>query len=174
MHVRTLAASTAVAAVGAALVTAPAVAGGARVESAAEVVRYDAAFPSTATARVHLVETPSGRMVVTLSVTGLAPGRTYGAHAHVNGCGLTGAAAGPHWQAVDGPSTPQFANPDNEIWLDVTTDETGAGTSQASRPVPFSPDDRPRSVIIHALPTATTPTGSGTAGTRLACVTVAF
>ena len=174
MKVRTLAASTAVAAVGAALVAAPAAAGGARVETTSDVVSYDAAFPTTASARVHVVETPSGRAVVTLSVTGLEPNRTYGAHAHVNPCGLTGAAAGPHWQAVDGPSTPQFANPDNEIWLDVTTDETGAGTTQASRAVPFSPDDRPRSVIIHALPTATTPTGSGTAGARLACVTVAF
>ena len=71
------------------------------------------------------------------------PSRGYAAHAHVNPCGPTGDAAGPHFQnrpdpaaAPGKPSTdPAYANPQNEIWLDLRTDGDGDGESRAE--VPF-------------------------------------
>jgi superoxide dismutase, Cu-Zn family len=172
--VRSLAGTAAVALAGGLLLSAPAVADGADVATGEQVIAY-AGFPEGGTARVHSVSTPSGRTVVTLTVTGLEPGKTYGAHAHVNPCGPIGADAGPHWQHVPGPATsPDYANPRNEIWLDVTTNEAGNGTSKATLDFAFSGEHRPRSVIIHALPTATGPTDSGVAGPRLGCLSVGF
>jgi superoxide dismutase, Cu-Zn family len=170
----TLAGTAAVALAGGLLVVAPAAADGADVASGSSLIAY-ADFPEGGTAHAHSVSTPSGRTMVTLTVTGMEPGKTYGAHAHVNPCGLTGSAAGPHWQHVAGPATsPEFANPRNEIWLDVTTNEAGNGTAKATLDFAFSGEHRPRSVIIHALPTATGPDNSGVAGPRLGCLTVGF
>jgi superoxide dismutase, Cu-Zn family len=170
----TLAGTAAVALAGGLLLVAPAAADGADVGTASALTAY-AGFPADGTARVHSVSTPSGRTVVTLAVTGMEPGKTYGAHAHVNACGPAGSAAGPHWQLVPGPATsPEFANPRNEIWLDVTTNAAGNGTSKATLDFAFSGEHRPRSVIIHALPTATGPDDSGVAGPRLGCLSVGF
>jgi superoxide dismutase, Cu-Zn family len=176
----TLTATATVLTAGGLLLAAPALAGGAHIASSRSLVAYAppdgvAGIPAGATARVHSASTPSGRSVVTLTVTGMLPGKTYGAHAHVSPCGMTGADAGPHWQRVAGPATsPEFANPRNEIWLDVTTDAAGDGTAKATLDFAFSGAHRPRSVIIHAQPTATGPTDSGVAGPRLGCLTVDF
>ena len=179
MNVRVLAATVVLAAGGSVLLTAPALAGGADVAHGDDVVRYDTfAFPQTATARVHSTSTPAGRTTVTLTVTGLRPGVTYGAHAHTLPCGSTGAAAGPHWQLAVDPVKPSvdadYANPRNEVWLDVTTGDDGAGTSVARQVFAFPPDRRPASVIIHAEATRTADGVAGTAGARLACVPVDF
>ena len=79
--------------------------------------------------------TAAGATEVRLDVDGLLPNRGYAAHAHVNACGPTGDVAGPHFQnqvdpaaAPGKPSTdPAYANPQNEIWLDLRTDGDGAG-----------------------------------------------
>jgi superoxide dismutase, Cu-Zn family len=115
-----------------------------------------------------------------LDAEGLLPGRGYAAHAHVNPCGATGADAGPHFQnTVDpaaGPDTPStdpaYANPKNEVWLDLRTD--GQGNGHAETMVPFALGDRaPRSVVIHADgSTATDPGHAGMAGDRAACITI--
>jgi superoxide dismutase, Cu-Zn family len=119
---------------------------------------------------------------VRLSVEGLLPDRGYAAHAHVNPCGPTGDAAGPHFQnqvdpaaAPGKPSTdPAFANPQNEIWLDLRTDGDGDGESTATVPFGFA-DRAPASVVIHeAETTATAPGQAGSAGARLACIDVPF
>jgi len=127
---------------------------------------------------VQAVYDASGKTIVTLHVWGLQPDTEYGAHAHQNACGATGSAAGPHFQnAVDPvvPSTdPAYANPDNEIWLDLTTDTTGEGVAQTQVAWQFPPDRRAHSVILHAEHTHTGMTDSGTAGARLACLTVGF
>ena len=156
-------------------IAAPAVAGsGAHV--AGEPVVYDARLtPDGATAKVHSVETGSGRTIVTLHVTGLQPNRQYGAHAHVAQCGATGGAAGPHFQFTEGPATdPAFANPENEIWLDLTTDAAGNGRAKSAVDRPFPSDRRPKSVIIHERHTSTGADTAGTAGARVACLTVPF
>jgi Cu-Zn family superoxide dismutase len=128
------------------------------------------------------VEPSGGSTEVTLDVEGLLPDRGYAAHAHVNPCGPTGDVAGPHFQnqadpaaAPGKPSTdPAFANPQNEIWLDLRTD--GDGDGQATATVPFTFSGRaPASVVIHeAETTATTPGQAGSAGARLACINVPF
>jgi superoxide dismutase, Cu-Zn family len=128
------------------------------------------------------VETAAGTTEVALDVEGLLPNRGYAAHAHVNPCGATGDAAGPHFQnrvdpaaAPGKPSTdPAYANPENEIWLDLRTD--GEGSGEATATVPFLFTDRaPASIVIHeAETTATAPGQAGSAGARLACITVPF
>ena len=177
--VRTLTAATLVAAGGTLALTAPALAGGADVVRAGTV--WDYALPEGGTARVQSVATPSGRTLVTLTVKGMAPGKVYGAHAHVAACGSLPTAAGGHWQREVDPVQPSvdpaYANPANEVWLDVTTDETGAGTATAALDYAFPSQRAPRSVIIHARATSTGSDGTGAAGTagaRLACVDVAF
>ena len=73
------------------------------------------------------------------------------------------------------PSTdPAFANPQNEIWLDLRTDGDGDGESRAEVPFAFT-DRAPASIVIHeAETTGTAPGQAGSAGARLACVTVPF
>ena len=126
--------------------------------------------------------TRGGSTEIRLDVDGLLPNRGYAAHAHVNACGPTGDAAGPHFQnqvdpaaAPGKPSTdPAYANPQNEIWLDLRTDGDGDGESRAEVPFVFT-GRAPASVIIHeAEATATAPGQAGSAGARLACITVPF
>ena len=71
------------------------------------------------------------------------------------------------------PTDPAYANPTNEIWLDVHTNASGNGRAQAV--VPWQPADaRPMSVVIHEAHTSTEPGSAGTAGLRLGCMTVPF
>jgi Cu-Zn family superoxide dismutase len=128
------------------------------------------------------VRKSDGSTEVQLDVSGLLPNRGYAAHVHERPCGPTGAAAGPHYQhqvdpaaTPDKPSSdPAYANPQNEIWLDLRTD--ASGNSQVRSEVPFVFGDRaPASVIIHeAEATATEPGKAGTAGARVACLDVPF
>lgn len=109
---------------------------------------------------------------------GLPPGREYGAHAHTRPCGSTGDEAGPHFQYVVDPVQPsvdpEYANEENEIWLALTTDAAGAGTTETSVSWAFPGDRRPRSVVVHAMPTATGAGQAGTLGARAACISVDF
>lgn len=127
---------------------------------------------------------PSGadysRTVGTLTVAGLLPNRGYAVHAHTKPCGTSGTDAGPHYQnhvdpaaTPEKPSTdPRFANPHNEIWLDVRTDAAGGGTSRTAVPFAFT-DRMPGSIVIHeAMGTATAPGQAGQAGARIACLTL--
>lgn len=156
----------------------PSIAGADRIRAEGELTRYTSAVPADARARVSAVYTAAGDSIVTLHVWGMAPNTPYGAHAHVNPCGGTGPAAGPHFQNVVDPMTPSvdpaYANPTNEIWLDLTTDAEGDGVAQTKVPWQFSPTRRAHSVIIHREHTHTGPTDSGVAGARLACLTVGF
>ena len=128
------------------------------------------------------VDDRGGTTEIRLDVEGLLPNRGYAAHAHVNACGPTGDAAGPHFQnqvdpaaAPGKPSTdPAYANPQNEIWLDLRTDGDGDGEARAEVPFAFT-DRAPASIVIHeAETTGTAPGQAGSAGARLACVTVPF
>lgn len=133
--------------------------------------------PVGATAAVTTSE-QDGKTTVTLKVSGLQPSRAYGAHAHTKPCGPDGAAAGPHYQFKQDPVSPSvdpaFANPENEIWLDLVTDGSGAGTATSTVPWTFPADRRAESVIIHEMATSSAPGKAGNAGSRAACVTVDF
>jgi len=159
-------------------VVSPALAGADHVRVAGPLVRYSDSVPAGANARVDAVYDAAGQSVISLHVWGMLPNHTYGAHAHNNACGATGAAAGSHFQNIEDPQKPSvnpaYANPVNEIWLDVHTDADGNGSAQTKVGWQFTPERRAHSIIIHAEPTHTGETDSGTAGARLACLTVAF
>ena len=156
----------------------PALAGADHARAAGPWTAYSPDVPSGATARVTAVYNAAGDTIITLHVKGLKPLTDYGAHAHVNPCGVTGAAAGPHWQRQVDPVSPSvdpaYANPRNEIWLDLTTDEDGNGVAQSKQDWQFPEDRRPHSVVLHAQHTSTSPGTAGTAGARLGCVSVDF
>jgi Cu-Zn family superoxide dismutase len=153
-----------------------------RFGSADGAYTYDTtAVPGSARAWVLAASGPSasgpGWTGVVLYVRGLLPRHEYGAHVHVNACGPAGPDAGPHYQHVVDPVQPSvdpaYANPRNEIWLAFTTDRWGTGGSAALVPWRFGAR-RPGSVVLHAMHTHTAPGEAGTAGARLACVTVPF
>ncbi|MCE0767523.1 superoxide dismutase family protein [Pseudonocardia kujensis] len=134
--------------------------------------------PAGATAKVTS-STEGTSSTVTLAVTGLVPNRTYGSHAHQKPCGPAAADSGAHFQHVADPVNPSvdpaYANPQNEVWLDFTTDAQGAATITATQTEwAFTDQAAPQSVVIHAMRTATEPGKAGTAGDRVGCVTVDF
>jgi len=184
---RNLTRHLAVAAVASGLVVfaaSPSLAGADRIRSESELIRYGTppAIPEGAQARVQAVYNAAGDSIVTLHVWGLEPNHEYGAHAHQAACSPTDPmAAGGHFQNVPFPqgssaTDPRYANPTNEIWLDLVTDEDGNGVAQTKVPWQFSPERRAGSVMIHAEHTHTggPDGGAGTAGARLACLTVGF
>jgi Cu-Zn family superoxide dismutase len=141
----------------------------------ATAITYDEEnVPIGATVEVTITPIDSSSEIM-LSVTGLVGDRDYGAHLHTNPCGENPDDAGPHYQnePAPDPSTPDpdYANPENEAWLDFHTDEEGRGHSQTS--VSWQPrDGEANSVVIHAERTQTVPVLAGTAGETLACVTI--
>ena len=146
----------------------------------ATAVTYDPALAPPG-AKMTVTLTPSGGMTTgKLEVSGLLPNRGYAVHLHAKPCGPTGDAAGPHFQHKVDPaatpeepsSNPEYANPDNEVWLDVRTDAEGSGTSTAEVPFVFT-KRVPASVVVHEnTETATAPGKAGTAGDRVACFTL--
>jgi superoxide dismutase, Cu-Zn family len=142
---------------------------------------YDSATaPAGARLTVTVTEPDATRTEVALDATGLVGDRGYAVHAHTNPCGPTGDAAGPHHQNKLDPAAtkdkssvdPAYANAHNEIWLDLRTDAKGAGTSRTVVPFQFG-DRAPASVVLHENSwTATDPGHAGTAGARVACLTV--
>ncbi|HLL64150.1 MAG TPA: superoxide dismutase [Micromonosporaceae bacterium] len=125
-------------------------------------------------AELGVVSQSKRRTRTLLAVTGLLPWRAYGAHLHVNPCGALPAAAGPHYQQVVDPvqpsTNPAFANAGNEVWLDLLTDARGSARSFSVNPWRYHTP--PRSLVLHASATATHPGHAGTAGARVACLTL--
>ncbi|SER87115.1 superoxide dismutase, Cu-Zn family [Lentzea xinjiangensis] len=118
-----------------------------------------------------------GQTTVELKVSGLLPGTKYGSHVHIKPCGAKPADSGPHYQHEKDPVTPsvdpKYANAQNEIWLDFTTDAQGAATGTATVKWEFRKGEA-NSVVIHAAHTSTEHGKAGTAGDRLACLTASF
>ena len=132
--------------------------------------------PAGAAAHVTVTPVATG-MQVRLAVTGMLPRRTYGAHLHTMPC-VAGApaSAGPHYQHSADPSKPSvdpsFANPANEVWLDFTADRLGAATATAVLTWAFDELKPPRSLVVHTARTRTEEGFAGTAGERVACLTL--
>nr|WP_255429757.1 superoxide dismutase family protein [Streptomonospora sp. PA3] len=141
----------------------------------AEAVTYDKeAVPVGSTAGVHVTK-DGAETDFHLAVSGLKPEETYGAHVHTMACGEDPADAGPHYQNDPAPTKtshdPAYVNPDNEVWLDFTTNADGAGTSNAD--VEWHPrKGEAGSIVIHSEHTKAEPGVAGEAGTRLACVNI--
>ncbi|NGY60595.1 superoxide dismutase [Lentzea sp. NEAU-D13] len=118
-----------------------------------------------------------GRTTVELKVFGLLPDTKYGSHVHTKPCGAKPADSGPHYQNEKDPVTPsvdpKYANAQNEIWLDFTTDSTGAATATATVTWAFRKGEA-NAVVVHASHTSTEHGKAGTAGDRLACLTAQF
>ncbi|WP_285733144.1 superoxide dismutase family protein [Nocardiopsis sp. ATB16-24] len=144
-------------------------------------ITYDeTAVPEGATSDVQVRE-QDGQTSVRFTGTGLEADRDFGAHVHTRPCGEDPADAGPHYQnevdpaaTEDEPSTdPEYANPENEVWLDFTTDESGNAVSEATVDWEFR-EGEARSLVLHEHHTNTGEGEAGTAGDRLACVSVDF
>lgn len=154
--------------VAAALVAIPAAAGAAGVlvdHGHGPTVAHDASYEQIRT-QVHAWARGDSTRV-RLMVTGLEPGRTFGAHVHTKPCADDPLASGGHYQHSTDPSVPLA---EREVWLDVTADADGHASTSTTVPWTFAPGTA-GSVVIHALPTNPT---TGAAGARLACTTVAF
>jgi Cu-Zn family superoxide dismutase len=145
----------------------------------AAAVTYDpAVVPPGATAQVRIASATSG-ITVRLTAAGMVPRRAYGAHLHRRPCSAAPDAAGPHYQhrpdpkaAASPPSVDaEYANPRNEVWLDFTADTAGAATVTAAHPA-FDRATPPRSLVLHASLTRTANGEAGTAGPRVACLTL--
>ncbi|MCY4726258.1 superoxide dismutase family protein [Nocardioides sp. STR2] len=145
-------------------VPAAAMAGGVAVDHGhGPTVVHDTAYDQIRT-QVHAWSS-EGTTRVRLMVTGLPPGRTFGAHVHTGTCGSDPLASGGHYQHSTDPSVPLAQR---EVWLDVTADDEGRGVATTTVPWAFAPGSA-GSVVIHALPTNAV---TGAAGARLACTTV--
>lgn len=141
-------------------------------------ITYDQTLVKAGSRGAVKTRSVAGSTTVKLAVRDLQRNRQYGAHAHTKPCGATGDAAGPHFQNIVDPVQPsvdpQYANPENEIWLDFSTDDKGSASIETTVPWEFSADRRAHSVIIHAMGTATEAGKAGTAGARAACINVEF
>ena len=146
-------------------------------QAGTEAITYDpAVVPPGATVTVVTAHKPAG-VSVRLSAAGLIPRRAYGAHLHTEPCAALAAAAGPHYQHRRDPVLPSvdpaFANPGNEVWLDFTADVGGAASARSVQAWSFDERHPPRSLILHAQVTRTGTGVAGTAGARVACLTLA-
>lgn len=140
-------------------------------------ITYDAKRVPAGAQLATSAKVDGGKTTVTLAVTGLLPNTKYGSHVHTKACGAKPADSGPHYQNEKDPVTPsvdsKYANANNEIWLDFTTDAQGAATSSATVGWEFRKGEA-NSVVVHAAHTSTEHGKAGTAGDRLACLTHAF
>lgn len=146
----------------------------------ASAISYDPALVPPGSTATLTVDGTGRTVTVRMTVTGLVPGRRYGAHLHTNVCGASVGQAGPHYQQLPDPAAvasppsvdPRYANPVNEVWLDLSTDVRGAGAATAKQPWAFDGINPPRSLVLHADPTQRAPGRAGSAGARVACLTL--
>lgn len=144
----------------------------------AEAVTYNTDLvPVSARVQVKEELRRSGGTRIELRLRDLAPDRVYGAHVHTMPCGELPENAGPHYQDQVDPTVPsvdpEFANPYNEVWLDLTTNQDGSDRATAIVDWRFR-EGGARSVVLHEQATATHDGHAGTAGSRLACINVSF
>ena len=142
-------------------------------------VTYDKALVPTS-AMVFVAEKVmkgDGGTLVFVGLHAVAPHHTFGIHVHTKPCGTEPDSSGPHYQNVKDPkqpsTNPQYANPHNEVWLDLTTNGNGDGRARSMVEWRFR-SGQARSVVIHEHATGTHMGSAGQAGDRLACVNVPF
>lgn len=146
----------------------------------AKAITYNPALAPTG-AQLTARLTPSGESTAAeFTAAGMVPSRSYAVHAHTTACNVNPDSAGPHYQdrvdpaaTLQAPSTnPDYANPQNEIWLDLRTDASGSGSTRTTVPFVFT-GRGPGSIVVHEeAQTATGPGRAGQAGGRVACLTL--
>jgi len=128
-------------------------------------VTYDMKLvPAASWIEVSQRTAENGATTVRLRVEGLVPGHEYGVHVHQKPCAADPAAAGGHYQHEAGTDA-SHVNAANEVWLDFTAGDNGAGEASARHDWGFRRGEA-SSVVIHDMP--------GTHGARVACFTVPF
>lgn len=114
---------------------------------------------------------------VFLALRGVQPDHHFGIHVHTKPCGTRPDSSGPHYQNMKDPkqpsTNPKYANPRNEMWLDLTTNSSGDGRAKSLVKWHFRAGEA-RSVVIHEHGTATQSGRAGMAGNRVACINVPF
>ncbi|WP_123788487.1 superoxide dismutase family protein [Phytoactinopolyspora halophila] len=143
-------------------------------EDAVAVTYDEGALPAGSDVELTASSTGDGS-TYTLVLDSVQADRDFGAHLHTDPCGQEPEDSGPHYQDEpdpEQPSTdPEYANPENEVWLDLTTDGAGHGESEAT--VDWLPrSGEANSVVLHQRHTATAEGEAGAAGDRLGCVNV--
>jgi Cu-Zn family superoxide dismutase len=148
--------------------------------STSKAITYDPDLAPIGAAMTATIIPTSEGSTAQLTVLGLLPDRGYAVYAYNKACGPTAGSAGTRFQnhldpaaTSSGPSTdPRYANPDNEIWLDVRTDDAGTGTSATT--IPFILTDRvPHSIVVHDdMHTPKNPGQATHPGARIACLTL--
>ncbi|GGZ11293.1 superoxide dismutase family protein [Streptomyces poonensis] len=129
--------------------------------SAPVAVTYDRTLvPEGSSIEVQQRTGAGGATTVRLRVTGLRAGHTYGAHVHQKPCGTDPESSGGHYQ-----HQPPDAAADNEVWLDFTADDRGAGEATVRHDWEFRPGEA-SSLVLHDRP--------GDSGARVGCLTVPF
>ncbi|MGK5531365.1 superoxide dismutase family protein [Streptomyces sp. URMC 129] len=133
-----------------------------------EAVTYDEELVPEGAVILVTESVVAGTTTIKVLVSGLVPGHTYGTHIHTDPCGADPAASGGHYQDVPGVATPE-----NEVWLDLTADESGVGAAVAHQDWVFR-EGGANAIVLHEHATSHGHDGEepGTAGDRAACFTV--
>jgi Cu/Zn superoxide dismutase len=132
----------------------------ARTELGAYTTAHTGVVTDTAvTARAHVVATPDGRTILSVTAEGLAPGGSYAVHVHYGACtDYLG-----HFQYEHpGPATR-----DNEVWLDLDANAAGRASDQAQ--IALFDLEQSLSLVIHQHSNPDTGSGAGPPGPRIAC-----
>ncbi|MFC4122629.1 superoxide dismutase family protein [Nonomuraea zeae] len=135
--------------------------------SANAAVVYDRKLVPQGAQASLTAESTDGKTRTSLVVEGLLPDRRYGAHLHTKPCGPKPDDSGPHYQHHPGQ-----IDPASEVWLDFMTDGEGSGRSTARNDWALDPADLPSSLVLHSQATKTAGPKVGTAGDRVACLTL--
>ncbi len=119
--------------------------GGAEV-TRGELTPFAAGAGGTVGGHAQMVRTGSGATIVSLHVSGLAPGGQYASHVHAAPCGV-GAADGHYKLDPAGPAVPP-----NEIWLGGAPFEANAAGIANERAVAdYTAGTNAVSVVVHDL-----------------------
>ncbi|WP_378740527.1 superoxide dismutase family protein [Nocardia brasiliensis] len=144
----------------------------------AVAVTYDETLAPAGSRAMIVVVNDDKKSTAILTVSGLLPNRVYGSHAHLKSCGPKPADSGFHYQNVEDPNAKdkmsmdaRYANPQNELWLDFTTDEHGRAAQVSTVEWTFR-KGQPGSIVLHEKKTDTTDGNAGMAGARVACLSV--
>jgi hypothetical protein len=115
-----------------------------------------------------------GKTLLKLEVWGLPPNRAFGSHLHKLAC--DDMKAGGHyqnnmWPAGSSANDPNYANMENEAWLDFSSDATGKAAPSPQAMLNWVPRaGQAKAIVIHQMGTLP----GGIAGPKLACLPMTF